>query len=60
MCPCAATLRTMDSMNGAVGSPSYRGYDEVIARTFTGPRSAQDVLDHALRAFALRDPLLVL
>ena len=62
VCPRAATLRTMDSMNGAVGSPSNRGYDEVIARIFTAGRvgSAQDVLDHALRALALADPLLVL
>ena len=65
MCPCAATLRTIDSTNGAVESPSYRGYDDVMARIFMrdpllGSGSAHDVLDHALDALALVDPLLVL
>ena len=50
----------MDSMKGAVGSPSYRGYVDVSTRIFKDARSAQDVLDHALRAFALRDSFLVL
>ena len=63
--PSAATCFVIDSMNGAVGSPSYRGYDDVSARMFmptpTARRgSAQDLLDDLLDPLALVDPLLVL
>ena len=41
-------------------SPANRGYVDVIARIFKDARSAQDVLDHALRPLLLGDALLVL
>jgi hypothetical protein len=59
--PASARLSVMDSMNGAVGSPSNRGYDDVIEKTRTGPLGlAEDVLDELLDAMALVHPLRVL
>ena len=55
---------TIDSMNGAVASPSYRGYEEVMARMFIEARAAraQRTTSSTMRSMRSRssDPLLVL
>ena len=58
--PRPATPCTIEPTNGATPSPGCRGYVDVSTRIFKDARSAQDVLDHALRPLLLGDALLVL